>query len=420
MSHRPAVRVREPKREGQEIVFVVAEDSLPLSHPARLLWTALGDFDLSAFVVDAKAVAHTAGRRVYSPRMMLTLWGYALSEGVVHAREIERLIRRDVTYRWIVGDVDVGRSRLSDFLGRHREALIDLLADILGALMDAHLLWLPTHRLAQDGTKVRADAAVRSFRTAEGLADCRAQAELHLKAVLATMDEPPLSARQQEARERGAMDVLDRVKAATAAAAQVAAQRAASCDAASKATAKGSTTDPDARLMRMADGSVAPAHNLQFATLGDPAGGPVAIVGVRVTSQGNDKGSLRPMRATVSELTGHTPDEVLADPDHVTVADLAWAASEGFSLVSRVPTRWKPQSPKQTDVSRAWMAHMGSDAVAARYRGRKALAERPNAILKVGFGLDRLPVRGHERVECVAWLVAVMITLREFRRHWLN
>ena len=113
MSRRPAVRVREPKREGQEIVFVVAEDSLPLSHPARLLWTALGDFDLSAFVVDAKAVAHTAGRRVYSPRMMLTLWGYALSEGVVHARQIARLIHRDVTYRWIVGDVDVGRSRLS-------------------------------------------------------------------------------------------------------------------------------------------------------------------------------------------------------------------------------------------------------------------------------------------------------------------
>lgn len=62
---------------------MMAEDSLPLSHPARLLWTALGDFDRSAFVVDAKAVDHTAGRRVYSTRMILTLWGYALSEGRV-------------------------------------------------------------------------------------------------------------------------------------------------------------------------------------------------------------------------------------------------------------------------------------------------------------------------------------------------
>ena len=151
MSRRPAVRVREPKREGQEIVFVVAEDSLPLSHPARLLWTAFGDFDLSAFVDDAKAVDHTAGRRVYSPRMMLTLWGYALSEGIVHARQIARLIHRDVTYRWIVGDVDVGRTRLSDFLGRHREALIDLLADVLGALMDANLLLRCSPRVVDTG-----------------------------------------------------------------------------------------------------------------------------------------------------------------------------------------------------------------------------------------------------------------------------
>lgn len=420
MSQRPAVRVREPKREGQEIVFVVAEDSLPLSHPARLLWTALGDFDLSAFVVDAKAVAHTAGRRVYSPRMMLTLWGYALSEGVVHARQIARLIQRDVTYRWIVGDVDVGRTRLSDFLGRHREALIDLLADVLGALMDANLLWLPNHRLAQDGTKLRADAAIGSFRTAEGLAECRVHAELHLKAVLATMDEPPLSAREQEARERGAMDVLDRIKAATAAAAEVAAQRAASHDPKRKATAKGSTSDPDARLMRMADGSIAPAHNVQFATLGDPAGGPVAIVGVRVTSAGNDKGSLLPMRATVGELTGRTPDEVLADPDHVTLDDLRLASAEGFTIVSRVPERWTPEGKGQDDVTRAWMRQVETEESKAVYRGRKALAERPNAILKDTYQLDRLTVRGRERVECVAWLIAVMITLHEHRRHWLN
>lgn len=420
MTQRPAVRVREPLRDGQTFAFTVAEDSLPLSHPARLLWTALGDFDLSAFIVDARAVAQTAGRRVYSPRMMLTLWGYALSQGVVHAREIARLIHRDVTYRWIVGDIDVGRSVLSDFLGRHREALITLLADVLGALMEAGLLWLPTHRLAQDGTKVRADASIRSFRTADGLADCREHAELHLTAVLATMDDPPLSARQQQARERGAMDVLDRVKAATVAAAAVAAQRAASKDPTRKAEAKGSTTDPDARLMRMADGSVAPAHNLQFATLGDPAGGPIAIVGVRVTSAGNDKGSLQPMRARVGELTGHTPTEVLVDPDHVTLTDLRWADQEGLAIVSRLPTRWKLDGDGHDEVTRAWGARVETASSKAVYRGRKALAERPNAILKDRFKMDRLPVRGRERVESVAWLVAVLITLHEHRAHWLN
>jgi transposase len=421
MSKRPAARVREPVRDGREFVFVVAEDSLPPDHPARLLWTALGDFDLSAFIGTTKAVVGTAGRRVYSPRMMLTLWGYALWVGVVHAREIARRIHHDLFFRWIVGEIDVGHTALSAFLVDHGDALIDLLADVLGALMDAGLLGLPTQRLAQDGTKVRADAAVGSFRTATGLADCRAQAELHLKAVLAQLDDPALTPREQQARERGAMEVLDRIKAATAAAATVQAQRRASKDKKRQTTeAKGSTTDPEARLMRMADGAVAPAYNLQFATLGDPAGGPVAIVGVRVTDQGNDQGSLFPMRDAVTALTERTPDQVLADPDHVTLADLRTAAQEELEVISRVPKRWTSDSPNQDDLTRAWMAQMQTDDAKALYRGRKALAERPNAVLKNDFGLDRLPVRGHARVECVAYLAAVMFTLREFRRHWLN
>jgi transposase len=421
MRYRGAVRIREPRREGQELVFVLAEDSLPSTHPARILWTALGDFDLSAFVEDAKAVEGTVGRRVYSPRMMLTLWGYALWNGVVHAREIARLIHRDMTYRWIVADVDVGRTRLSDFLVSHRDAMVGLLADLLGALIDAQLLFLPNHQLAQDGTKVRADAGVGSFRTAAGLAECHVQAELHLKAVLAQLDDPPLRGREQEARERGAMDVLDRIQAATKAAAAVQAQRDACKDKHRKETpAKASTTDPDARLMRMADGARLPAHNLQFATVGDPAGGPIAIVGVRVTDQGNDKGSLLPMRATVTELTGVTPTTVLADPDPVTLDDLRRATAEDYTIVSRVPKTWKFEGPGQDALSQAWMTRMETPEAKADYRGRKALAERPNAILKTTFGVDRLPVRGHDRVECFAWFVALMLTLHEFRHHWVN
>ena len=52
---------------------MVAEDSLAPEHPARLLWTMLGDFDLSGFADEAKAVEGRAGRAVHSPRMMLTL-----------------------------------------------------------------------------------------------------------------------------------------------------------------------------------------------------------------------------------------------------------------------------------------------------------------------------------------------------------
>lgn len=359
MDDRPATRVREPQRIGQEILFVIAEDSLPPDHPARLLWTALGDFDLTGFTDTAKAVDGQAGRRVYSPRMMLTLWGYALYDGVVHARKIARLIRRDVTYRWIVGDILVERSAIAAFLADHRAALVDLLADVLGALTAAQLLFLPTHRLAQDGTRGVADAARGSFRTADGLAACRDAAAAHLAAVLADADDPQASARAQAAAVRGARAVVARVEAATAAVKEVQAQRAAAATRRpGKTAATASTTDPDARLMKMPDGGYRPAYNLQFATVGDPAGGPLAIVGVQVTNQGTDKASLTPMRDQVMVQTGVLPVQVLVDAEHLTLDDLRQADQTVLDIVSTVPEHWSPDGRDQDAVTRAWMARM--------------------------------------------------------------
>lgn len=421
MSKRAAVRIREPKREGQEVVFVVSEDSLAPEHPARLLWTALGDFDLSGFADEAKAVEGRAGRAVYSPRMMLTLWGYALYDGVIHARRIAQLIHSDINYRWIVGDRPVQRTALSDFLAKHRHAMIDLLADVLGALMESGLLFLPEQRLAQDGTRIRANAARGSFVTAAGLESRRAQAELHLKAVLAKMDEPALAAAEQQARERGAADVLDRIKSATKALKEIQEQRAQSHNKKrSTTTPTVSTTDPDARVMKMADGSFKPAYNVQFATVGDSTGGPVAIVGVRVTNQGTDKTSLWPMREQITSLTGSTPLQVVVDAEHLTLEDLRRAEREHLDVISTCPEHWSPEGRDQDEVTRKWMARMATEQAREIYRSRKALAERPNAIVKATMLLHRLPVRGLERVEGLMLLVAIMINLHEHRRHWLN
>jgi transposase len=415
------VRVREPLRGGQEVTFVLAEDSLPPTHLARILWTALGQFDLSPFLDDAKATENRPGRSVYSPRMMLTLWGYALLDGVVHARKIARKVKSDLAYRWIVGDILLEHAAVSAFLVHHREALLELLADVVGTLVDAGLIFLPTHRTAQDGTKVRADAAPGSFRTEDGLHVARERAAAHLQAVLAERDDPRIDERHQLARERSAMDVLDRIQAATHAMEQVRALRAASKDKRARENpAKGSPTDPDCRLMSFADGSIEPGYNVQFATVGDPTGGPVAIVGVRVTQQGNDKGSLMPMRQIVTEVAGVTPTQVLADPDHLTLDELRRAHAEGLEVVSRTPKRWKPTSKEHDAVTRAWMEQAETEANKTLYKGRKALAERPNATFKDRMGLDRMPVRGLNRVECVARLAAVVITLYEFRRRWVN
>ena len=54
--------IREPQRLQSVIVFEVPEDALPADHPARVLWTVLGGFDLSAFSAEVTSVAGDAGR----------------------------------------------------------------------------------------------------------------------------------------------------------------------------------------------------------------------------------------------------------------------------------------------------------------------------------------------------------------------
>ena len=87
------VRIAEPQRRQGEIRFEVPEDLLEVSHPARLIWNVLGMVPLGRFGADCMSVEGAAGRSLKSPRMLLTLWMYAISQGVGSAREIARLTR---------------------------------------------------------------------------------------------------------------------------------------------------------------------------------------------------------------------------------------------------------------------------------------------------------------------------------------
>src|ERR1044071_1792881 len=133
------IRTREPVREQARIVFEVGDDSIAADHPARLIWEAIGLLDMSRLLVGAKAYKGYPGRDRISPRMILAIWVYAISEGIGSAREIERRLQSDVGFRWIRGEVEVGRTTLSDFRAKQGEAFDRLLTDLLGMLISEGL-----------------------------------------------------------------------------------------------------------------------------------------------------------------------------------------------------------------------------------------------------------------------------------------
>ena len=84
----------------------------------------------------------------------------------------------------------------------HRALFDRLLTDVLASLMHKGLLRLDL--VAQDGMRERASASAPSFRRYESLLECRQQAGLHLKAVLADADNPEHTEAEHAARKAAA------------------------------------------------------------------------------------------------------------------------------------------------------------------------------------------------------------------------
>lgn len=400
-------RVTEPSRAQGVMRFEIPDDALAPDHPARVLWQALGKLDLSAFLVDARSVQGRAGRPTHSPRMMLTLWTYAISQGVGSAREIERLVQSDRAYQWIVGDVAVGHHVLSKFRSGHLEALDKLMTDILAALMHKGVLSL--RLVAQDGMRVRAAAGAPSFRSLASLDECREQAALHLKAVLAEADDPAQSAAQKAAREAGARDFQRRIDEAIATVTTLQEQRGAA-----DPPARASTTDAEARVMKMADGGFRPGLNVQMATAGSELGGPRTVVAVTVTNVGSDMAAVTPMLDQIERRTGTLPDNLLADANHGAHAGIIDATGRGVKVLIAVPKRSRERARGDTEPAiAAWKERMREGDAKALYRARAGLCEWTNAHAAGRCGLRQFLVRGIAKATSVALLIAITTNLTQ-------
>lgn len=400
------LRTREPVREQAEMLFCTLDDALGKGHPARLLWNAVESLTLDAFVARAKAVEGRQGRDLLSVKMLLTLWLYATSEGILRAREIERRLQKDVAFRWIAGGEKVGRTKLAAFRVEHRDALDQVMTDILATLMHKELLSL--EMVAQDGTRVRASASAPSFRRLPSLEECRQQAALHVRAVLAYNEDSDDSLQVQKAREAAARDYERRVTEAMGELKELQEERAQRHRSKVEQT-RVSTTDPEARVMKMADGGFRPAYNVQLATAGSALGGPRTIVGVRVTNTGSDAGSVGPMLEDIERRTGQLPKTLLADGNHADHASIREAARRGVKALIAVPDRRHEPGPNAADDAalRAWRERMSTAEGQQTYRARASLCELPNAHLKTRFGFTGVVVRGLYKVTCVALMAAI-------------
>ena len=415
MTKKPDARVETVNREqtfldARSFDAMIAED-----HPARAVWAVVERLDLSRFYEPIQSREGGVGRSATDPKMLLALWLYAIIDGEGSAREIVRLTEAHDAYRWLRGNVGLNQHTLSDFRTKHAKAVDELLTQLMVALLQAKLVTL--HRVAQDGTKVRANAGAASFRRKATLHRLKKDAQQQLRAVDEAARDGATPSQREAAKRRGAEDRLARIEAALEAFDKVRTpkmEKKRESKGKKPSEPRASTTDADARVMKGGGGGYHPSFNVQLATE-EKTG---LILEAKVTTSAADNHQLVPMLDAIEERLGERPKEMLVDAGYVhfeSVDAVAERDVELFMSLDSMATKNSkgkpvdPYAPKDTDspAVAALRQRMKSESGRRIYAKRAQVAELPNARLKSQMGLRQFLVRGLHKVTAVTMLTVL-------------
>jgi transposase len=415
------LRLETAVRGQREFQDATLDELLPDPHRARDVWDYVERQDLTALYARVRTTTMASGRPAIDPAILVALWLYATLEGVGSARLLDRLCGSDIAYRWLVGGVSVNYHTLADFRTTAGAFLDELLSRSVAGLVSAGLVELEA--VAVDGLRLRASAGSGSFRSGERLQELHRAAAAKVARLRAELaEDPQASVERRRARQAAAAaDRLRRLDEAIAAHAEVSRQRSEEersqrrKQPRKRRPVRASTSDPQARVMKMADGGFRPAYNVQIVTAADGA----HIVGIKVTNRSSDRGLLGPAVDEVERRYGSRPSKLLADSGFDSKSDIERLHADRIELFCPLSkTRADPSLPLRSDGPgvRAWRQRMAWSQAMAVYRKRFA-TERPHADMR-NRGLHRLLVRGIDKVRAVVlWHVHAFNFLQMQRLH---
>lgn len=422
---RPAgLRLDTAERGQREFQESSLDELLGRDHRARQVWDYVEGLDLSVLYGRVRTTVLSSGRPAIDPAILVSLWLYATLDGVGSARLVDRLCRSEAAYRWLCGGVGVNYHTLSDFRTGAGPMLDELLSRSMAGLIASGLV--DVQSVAVDGLRVRASAGSGSFRSGERLQELYEAAREAVEQLRTEVEEDPGSAeRRTKARQQAAAeDRLRRLEEARRAHAEIEDRRekeAAAQRRKKKRQSKpvrASTSDPQARVMKMGDGGYRPAYNVQIKTTVKGA----HIVGVSVTNCASDRGLLGPALDEIDQRYGVRPQRMLADGGFDGKGDIERLHAENIELFCPLPnnTKGDPAAPRRGDGAGtiAWRQRMASEHGQAVYKHRFA-TERPHAHMR-NHGLQRLLVRGADKVKAVVlWHVHAFNFLQFKRLGWI-
>ena len=386
---------------------------LPDDHLAYFVGDLVDQLDLSAIL--GAYEAEERGYPPYHPVMLTKVLVYAYCVGVFSSRKIQRRLLEDIPFRVLAAGNEPDFRTIADFRKRHLTALQGLFEQVLRL---ARELGVPrVGRVAIDGSKVQANASKHKAMSYGRMREKTTQLRDEVKALLAQAeaadaaedatygadrrgDELPAELKRREDR----LARIKEAKRALEARAKAEASDAGTPPAKAKPLPKAqyNFTDPESRIMKTPDG-FAQAYNTQIAV--DDL---QWIVGQAVTQDTNDKKQLLPMITTITQQSGETPTQVLADAGYCSEASLTAVAA--LPVDAYISTRKQTHGerpgpcprgplPKTATVLDRMTRKLQTKAGAAVYAARKAMVEPVFGQIKEARGFRRFLLRGYAKVQ---------------------
>ena len=361
--------------------------------------------DLSAF--DRNPETDTRGRPGLDPRTMVALLLYAYCQGERSSRRIETLCVRDVAYRVVSAQLFPDHTSIARFRKNHEKALGDLFPKVLMMCAEAGLVKLG--RVALDGTKIKADAALDRNRTLstlrEKVATWMSEAEKTDREEDTRPEEdwnrlPPGLARKEErqARIKKCLDDLEAKAKEIEREKEEKKQTRAEREAAEgplrgrkpkdtpvdPESLKANLTDPESRIMSSRKEKYVQAYNAQIVVTEEQI-----IVGAEITQEANDLGQMIPMLEATKDALAQAgiddvPREVLADTGYWNEASIA-LDRPGEQDLFIAPFR-KVRGRKRKDGSEPKRKALTPFEEKMKTEESKAVLKRRGAIVEAVFG----------------------------------
>jgi transposase len=300
-------------------------------HKARAIWDLSGTIDLTAFCKDIRSQVGQPGREHNDPRLLISLWLYAYSEGISSARELSREMEHEPGLRWLAALEVINHTTLSDFRKDYGEGLDEVFTQLLAVMEGAGLVNLD--RVTQDGTKIQAQASGNSFRREKTVRE-RLQRAREVVAELSNPDDEEKPSRLQAARRRAAQEQVQRLEDALRELQQI---KQTKHNDEEKAEARVSITEPEARMMKHGnDGGIAPSYNLQLTTDAQQK----VIVNQALTTWSSDGSvNLSDVVEQVEAKLDHKPKQIVADGGYTNQKNIIDLSAAGVDFIGSLPGR---------------------------------------------------------------------------------